>query len=617
MNNGHQPEADTDLLTGTATIACAACGTALAITEKFCHECGVQRTAVPVPAGETATVTAPPEGDHTTATVQGAQPDGDHATATVQTAPTDVASTTPLPIVDATAVIPPDIDGEIPDVDHEPAPAANGSAPDDGSPAPAAWRRRRAPVVAIAVLVAASLVFGGLTAFNAMSRRPVVAALAAASDEFDDAMDTVAQAQDLAEISGVAADVPGWLHAIERHRDELDGARNTQLRSAVVDVLDAQLAYLLALRPLTDLDSASLSDWPPLAESMTDAASALEAASGRLLGIDAATQGDLSGNTSSATIAVEKAVALASADNAATAVRRAIDETSSASVLEEVRAGGAAAATSAAELLGALTTLEDLGDSDALQQQLTLQAAFLDELSSLESLTEDSLTSWPTISASLKETGTVMIAEMDLAARERTSLTSDLRQLRSQVDDVVTTARQRLRRWREEVRRAETARDEELAALSTYESGYRTHMERYNDLRDATADFTERIRDEYAVTYDEAYTAFYDGISQREEVREAMNALSPPDSVRSNHLAVVGVIDGAIAAMQSAVDGLADSQFCYFDCYYEDTAGWRRFQDESERITDDFASATAAWDAAITDRRSELENLELPPKPDI
>ena len=44
---------------------------------------------------------------------------------------------------------------------------------------------------------------------------------------------------------------------------------------------------------------------------------------------------------------------------------------------------------------------------------------------------------------------------------------------------------------------------------------------------------------------------------------------------------------------------------------------WRRFQAESDRITDTFASATSSWDSAVASQRSSLENLKLPKKPEV
>lgn len=607
MNNGHEPAAAAGLMTQSRDIPCSACGTALSITTKFCPECGVQRTVIPVAAPAVATSTEIPDEEH--ASVTDPIPAGDTEATTLTEPPPDVGMTLPLPIV------------ETANPQREQAKPLDERAelPDESTPAEprGPWWRRRATLIAAAIVVLAGLAAAGFQTYQAMTRRPIVAALSAASAEFADAIATVSEAEDLEQVSVVASDVPGWIRTIETQRDALNATRDTALKTASLGVVDAQLAYLASLRPLADLDAESLADWTPLAESMEEATQSLQSAGGDLGLVDAAAAADMFTDTSSATNAVETGVAVASAENATAAVDRVIGDMSAATKLDGIHAGAIQADDAATELQAALTILEGLADGEETADRLTLQAAFLDHLAGLESLTEDTLATWPSTAVELRETGEEMVAGLDLSPAERSALTADLREMRSSLDGIVSSGRKKLNAWRNEVERAQEARDAELALLAEYESGYRTQMERYNDLRDSTADFTERIRDDYGVTYDEAYTAFYDGISQREEVREAMNALSPPDSVRSNHLAVVGVIDDAIAAMQAAVDGLADSQFCYFDCYYEDTAGWQRFQQESDRITDEFASVTYSWDAAISARRTELENLDLPAKPEI
>lgn len=600
MNNGHEPAAAAGVLTDAPEIPCAACGTALSITTKFCPECGVQRTVVPVAAPAVATTTEVPDAEHTSATEPTEAGDPDAMTLTEPLAHVD--ATLALPI--AETATPSDARAE---PDDEPA------VDDPARP----WWRRRTTLIVTGIVVLLGLAAAAFLIYEAMTRRPIVAALAAASTEFADAVATVSEADDLEQVSAVASDVPGWIRTIETQRDALTATRGTALQSASLEVIDAQLAYLASLRPLADLDAESLTDWPPLAESIQDTTTSLQNAGSDLRAIDGAAAADMFIDTSAATTAVETSVAVASADNATAAVDRVIADLTGATKLDDVHAGADLAADAANELQAALTILENLAEGEATADRLTLQATFLDQLAGLESLTEETLAAWPATSVELRESGEEMVAGIDLSPADRSALTADLREMRSTLDGIVSSGRKKLNAWRNEVERAQEARDAELSLLTAYESGYRTHMERYNDLRDSTADFTERIRDDYGVTYDEAYTAFYDGISQREEVREAMNALSPPDSVRSNHLAVVGVIDDAIAAMQSAVDGLADSQFCYFDCYYEDTAGWQRFQQESDRITDEFASVTYSWDAAISARRDELENLDLPPKPEI
>lgn len=602
MRNGHKPGVGTELLTKPIHVPCAACGTGLGATAKFCPECGTPRvaTAAPTTAGEPA-----------------AETDSAAITATpIETADAAALPATPVETADA-----PQVAATSASATEEaiaPVATANVAAEEPLLDPPAAvrWWRRRSTILVVCLALVGGLAYAGVTAFNAFNRRPVIAALVASSQEFSDAVAAMGATENLVAVSETAEEMPGWIRALEAQQDVLSGARASGLRTATSAVIEAQIGYLEALRPLSDVDSTDLSAWSDLSQSLNGATEELRRSLQTLGAVDSAAVADADIETNASTVAIETAVALATADNATLAVGRATDRMGGAVQLADIRAAAGVAEQAAGELQAALETLEGLSDGEATATKLSLQAAFLDELAGLQLLTSENLSAWDAMSASLTDSADEMIAGLELKPADRSALNSELREMRASVAATVTSARKRLAAWRSDVREAEEQRDEELAALSSYESGYRTHMERYNDLRDSTADFTERIRDDYGVTYDEAYTAFYDGISQREGVRDAMNALSPPDSVRSNHLAVVGVIDDAIAAMQAAVDGLADSQFCYY-CYYEDTPGWRRFQEESDRITDEFASATSSWDAAISARRAELENLELPERPQI
>lgn len=603
-NNGHEPNNRQGVV--ETRVSCAACGSPVDVSAKFCSECGVERTTVPVPEVDRGTATDAPS-------------DETEATRTTGEFEIQPVATEPLPIGDTITTAGDDVSPdaraarERDEDERAPMPAPSATA-EDVRPRP--WYRLPWVWVIVGVVVLGTVAAVGLVTYNAMTRRPVVAALTEAAAQFDGAIAAVAEAKTLDDLTEITEELPGWIRPIRDEQAGLQSLRGTALRAAASDVLAAQAAYLSALRPVSDLQSDDLSGWPDISEDLAAATDELTAAHDTLVDIDAAAANDAAVDPVPATSAVEVVIAVSTAENATASMELVVAEVASAKNLDGIREGGQAAAAASAELQGALQTLEGLSDAEATQERLSLQAAFLDELATLESLSDDHLASWPTTSAALAERGEDMVAAMDLSAAGRSSLSADLRELRSSVEDVVITAQRKLAQWRQSVRRAEEQRDADLAALAEYEAGYRTHIERYNDLRDQTADFTERIRSGTGVTYDEAYTAFYDGISQREQVRDAMNELSPPDALRSSHLAVVGVIDDAIAAMQAAVDGIAESQFCYF-CYYEDTAGWRRFQAESDRITDEFDSVTRGWDSAVSTQRSALENLELPKKPRV
>lgn len=599
-SNGHSPDGATDLLTSSVPVACITCGGALDMAAKFCPECGTQRVFTADPAASLPSSSA--------ATPFSEDAD---ATATPPGSSAEVDATLPLPTSETLV-----IEG----VEAErPAGCAESAAEDiheqsDVAVAAPRSHRRWALYGLLGLLIVAAVV-AAYHVYGAMQRRPLITALTASSEEFADAVAQVAAAEDLTSLNAVAEELPGWIRPIEDQAEVLRASGSSPLAAAAADVAESQVAYLAALQPLSDLEAADMSEWADISEAIGDATSSVEQAASRLAQVDPAARRDAALSVAPASSSVETVIALTTADNATAEVREVVALVSGAQNLSALRDAGSTASDAAIELQAALATLEDMADADSAVERLAAEASFLGELSSLEELTDTTLSSWAGTSESVAERGDVMVGAMSLPPSERSSLTTDVREMRSNVDELVAAGKRELGQWRRDVEEAQAQRDEQLAALDAYESSYVTHMERYNDLRDSTADFTERIRTQF-VTFGEGYDHFYDGIAQREEVRSAMSELSPPDALRSEHLAVVGVIDGAIAAMQAAVDGMADAQFCYY-CSYDETLGWRRFQAESDRITDEFGSVTAQWEQAVATERTNLENLELPKKPEL
>ena len=121
-----------------------------------------------------------------------------------------------------------------------------------------------------------------------------------------------------------------------------------------------------------------------------------------------------------------------------------------------------------------------------------------------------------------------------------------------------------------------------------------------------------------SVTYDEAYLFLSDAGQQRRNLRDSLTSTAVPDLLRSDHDAVITVIDRAVRAVQSAYDGLQQSQDYYCTaCYYRDTPGWQQFQSESGVIGKRYAAAIAGWEQAAAGAEDTIGKRALPAQPDL
>ena len=455
--------------------------------------------------------------------------------------------------------------------------------------------------------------FVSVVVFRATMRRPVIEALTMSSVAFDEVLADVAEVENLQELQSVAGPLSDSGRVIEAQLTRIRALRVSSTQVAAEQVVGAQLDFVEAAQGTQALEEQDFSEWPAVSEALATALEALAASQAQLGRADSAAMSDAVFDTGAAVSAVEAVVASAMADNAMADVTSVISAASTAAMLDDLTSAGAEAAVTATELQTALSLLESSRAADQTKAALAAEAAFLGELSSLQGLAEDTLERWSEIDAALANQGAEMLAAAALPPAEAAAAASDLRAMRSNIDDVVGTAERKLDAWHGRVRRAKKEIAAGNAALTEYSAAFQTQLDRYGDLREATAGFTERIRTE-RVTFGEGFDFFYAGVEQREAVRTSMNELSPPDAMRPAHLALLAVIDDAIAAMNAAIAGTSEAQYCYF-CSYKDTEGWLRFQSESERITDTFSSAVESWTQAVRTERANLDQRVLPRMP--
>lgn len=290
-----------------------------------------------------------------------------------------------------------------------------------------------------------------------------------------------------------------------------------------------------------------------------------------------------------------------------------LEQMAAAETSAELRETAAAAETAAEPVVEILPTLNPANST-------TLALASLEEVlgavTALEVLDGDTLAEWPAIARGLD--GALDGLPADAPALDAVEPAG--RDAIEAVDTLVADAEQTLADWQAAVAVAEKATTDNAAAtqkLGTYEDAVLGQLRTYNSLRDDTATFTERVRDPQAfVTWDQAYEAMSSGAQARREVRDALNAIPVPDGMQAVHARLVDMVEDAAAAMDAGYSGLSEADACWFgDCYYADTAGWRDFQNESSRITGEFAAAETTWLSTLAGLRAPLGDVTGPEKP--
>ena len=149
-------------------------------------------------------------------------------------------------------------------------------------------------------------------------------------------------------------------------------------------------------------------------------------------------------------------------------------------------------------------------------------------------------------------------------------------------------------------------------------SRLRAIMAEYSALRTELAQWTQEI-DRRFVSIAEGYLVLAQAASDRREIRNRFAALQVPAVMASAHSSLLSVVDEGIAGVDSAVEGLNvyvnDPYYRYWDA--RDTPGWITFSSASDRVTGQFETARATWDAALAAEQNRIQNSPVPPRPEL
>lgn len=258
--------------------------------------------------------------------------------------------------------------------------------------------------------------------------------------------------------------------------------------------------------------------------------------------------------------------------------------------------------------------LPDLGEQEAVRAR-TVGAA-LAQIGSLSTLDADTLGVW-------KDDRQALVDALDgvvgVDGQQRGVSGSD--GAVAAVDKVVRRGRTKLADWRRERAAAVSQRRSDLAAFDAYVSSMNAQIASYASMRDDTAAELDNLRNDASDTYlhEPLYSLFSSAMYDRISVRDAMNGLSVPGGVQSQHATIVGVVSDGIAGMDQLLGALDDNNACdsYWDdsCYLFGQPLWDDFQASSDSVTERYGAAVDSWRASLPGARSAIESRELPKKP--
>lgn len=463
------------------------------------------------------------------------------------------------------------------------------------------WIAIGSAALALLLLVTTLAIVG----YGYLRNQPVREAFAGAQATFGSVVEAFEEANDVEQVGFASQEAGDAVGVLTGHREaafEVD----SELTQQVVPLIDAQLLFAQAGAALGALDPDDLAVWGEAHASLSAALVSLESARQRL----ATTQPDLAAQLPSTTAVLghlEAVVGGAVAEAAETSLASLLDHLSLAKTTADVRE---AAETAARDGETTRAATAGLAPGSAEEKELQSFSKIYSALATLGTLDADTLTEWGTA----RQTLTVGFAETETGSPVAVAGDKALTAL----NRLVNRARTRLSDWQVEYDAAVASRATDTAGLAEYRTGMEAQMRAYSALRSDLSEWIERVESPSAyVTYDEGYSVLSQAQWDRQMVRDEMNGLAVPAEVQGAHAQLVVVVDDAIAAVQSAYDGVDDADYCINSCYYKDTPGWINFRAESGRITDAYRTADETWQAAVGGAESALAKRDLPRRPQV
>lgn len=463
----------------------------------------------------------------------------------------------------------------------------------------------------LAALVAV-LATGGVLLGRYVSDGELRTAMSTSTRDYNRVLTALTRATDSAAVQAAAAEAAPVAERLERLHGDLDAGQGPE-HEAVRAQLQAENDLLLAVADLRQIDVEPLATWTA---AHSDLAESLEA--------EAASRADLARHrpddaaqlaaTGSLLESMSTAVGPALVADTAAEAERLLKRLHDAALTADLRKVGNDVAAEQGAVADAADALPD-GDG---KKVLSGYATALASMTDLSKIDAEHTGGWTATRAKLAQTfGQVASAA---GTSDGAGVRDALEEALTAMDGVVNKASAAMADWKVKTENAVAAQKTDTENLASYTSFFRSQSKVYEQHRQDLAAFTARVEDPNAgVTYYEGYAFLSQAAQDRRDVRDMMVGMDVPAGVRDAHEQVVAAIDRAIGAVQSAYDGLEQSEDCYFeDClYYRDTPGWQTFQSESDAIGEAYADAMKVWEADAAAAKASVSSRTLPAKPEV
>jgi hypothetical protein len=176
-------------------------------------------------------------------------------------------------------------------------------------------------------------------------------------------------------------------------------------------------------------------------------------------------------------------------------------------------------------------------------------------------------------------------------------------------DEILIESDRILSEWRARVARLEAERDEQLTAAREYQSSMPGLIETYFEQREQTQELMDRPR----VPWMEASRTLRSQSSARTDTIGSMESLVVPEGLESAHDTMVGLATEGRDILDTAAETTETDPFII----WTGSPGYERMSAASDSISSRYEPAKAGVVDGVAGLIEELENQQLPPKPQL
>lgn len=255
---------------------------------------------------------------------------------------------------------------------------------------------------------------------------------------------------------------------------------------------------------------------------------------------------------------------------------------------------------------------------DALTRVTTAESRYFEEMDRLASLppatSEVDFTRASQLAQDVEEAFADALALRDVTSVSEISVSPNaLSTAISQRADLI----ERIRKRRARIISQNHARAEKLSDVQAFAGQMDGIIDRYSTARAELSNWIDGVN-AHGASFNEAYQVLAQQADRRRQLRDELSALVAPDDFAADKEALLSVIDQAVDATEAASRGISEYEFSYSYYSYDETPGWRTFEDATDSISDTYASAISTYEAKKADLVNRLSKKKpLPKLPDL